>query len=53
MTKAKLSSAELQAFFSNVALMVSVGVQTDEAVHMLISSAESASLRESAEKVYA
>lgn len=53
MSRSKLGSAELQAFFSNTAQMVSVGVQTDEAVHLLISTAETDGLRRAAEAVYA
>ncbi len=53
MSTSKLGSAELQAFFSNTAQMVSVGVQTDEAVHLLISTAETDRLRTAAQAVYA
>lgn len=35
-----LKSAELETFFENVALMLSVGIQTDEAVHMLAENSE-------------
>lgn len=35
-----LKSSELQAFFENLALMLSVGVQIDEAVHMLAENSD-------------
>lgn len=51
MADTRLSSAELRTFFQDVALMLSVGVQADEAVHMLLDSADGA-LRSAAERVY-
>lgn len=52
MAETKLSSAELRVFFENVALMLAVGVQTDEAVHMLAESAEDSTLRSKSQLVY-
>ncbi len=52
MADTKLSSAELRAFFENVALMLSVGVQTDEAVHLLLESTDDGALRRCAQRVY-
>lgn len=47
-----LKSAEMKAFCENVALMLSVGIQTDEAVHMLAENSESKPLESICRKVY-
>lgn len=47
-----LNSSEMQAFCENVALMLSVGVQTAEATHMLAESAESKILQRKCLEVY-
>lgn len=52
MADMKLSSQELCTFFQNVALMQSVGVQTDEAVFMLAESTEDGLLRTVCQRVY-
>lgn len=47
-----LKSAELKTFFENVALMLSVGIQTDEAVHMLADNSEERKLEKVCREVY-
>lgn len=47
-----LKSSEMKAFCENVALMLSVGIQTDEAVHMLAENSESKPLEDLCRKVY-
>lgn len=47
-----LKSAELETFFENVALMLSVGIQTDEAVHMLAENSEERKLEKTCLHVY-
>lgn len=47
-----LNSQEMQAFCENIALMLSVGVQTDEAAHMLAESSESKLLEQKCREVY-
>lgn len=53
MANTELSSVEIKAFCENVALMHSVGIQTDEAVHMLAENSESKPLQDVCMKVYA
>lgn len=48
----RLNSAELHDFFENVAVMLSVGVQTEEAVHMLTETAEDGALQAAAHASY-
>lgn len=52
MAETVLKSAEMKAFCENVALMLSVGIQTDEAVHMLAENSESKPLEGLCRKVY-
>lgn len=47
-----LRSADIKAFCENVALMLSVGIQTDEAVHMLADSSESKVLEDACKEIY-
>lgn len=52
MANTLLKSSDLEAFFENVALMLSVGVQTDEAVHMLADNSESRPLENVCREIY-
>lgn len=52
MAETVLKSAEMKAFCENIALMLSIGIQTDEAVHMLAENSESRSLEDLCRKVY-
>ncbi len=52
MAETMLKSAELKVFFENIALMLSVGVQTDEAVHMLADNSEEKKLEAVCREIY-
>lgn len=53
MAETLLESSALSAFFGSVATMLSAGIQTDEAVHMLSESREDSRFNEVCTKVYA
>ncbi len=52
MTGPMLKSSELRAFFENLALMQSVGIQLDEAVHMLADNSEERRLEDVCREIY-
>lgn len=47
-----LNSIEMKAFCENIALMLSIGVQTDEAAHLLAENSESRTLTKKCREVY-
>lgn len=47
-----LRSADMKTFCENVSVMLSVGIQTDEAVHMIVESSESKALESVCREVY-
>lgn len=52
MSKNQLSSSNLESFCEGIALMLSVGVQMDEAAYLLADNAEDKKLREISRQVY-
>lgn len=52
MAETLLESSALSAFFGSVATMISAGIQTDEAVHMLSENREDSQFKRACESVY-
>lgn len=53
MAKPLLESSALSAFCESVAIMLSAGIQTDEAVHMLSENMEDTSFKRACDSIYA